>query len=364
VLTYAVGKLRKVAPGVQSFPQETRYESWIYIDTGAWVGGFWTGMLWLAWLDSGEAEFRRLAEAAALRLAPRRTDTSTHDLGFLFYPSWVTAWRLTGDPAWRDGAIQAAGSVIQRYNAAGRYIRAWGVLGTPDRDGRAIIDTMMNLDLLMFATKQTGDSRYADIAIAHAETTATRLVRPDGSTCHVFDFDPVTGKPIGQNTHQGYSPTSCWARGQSWGVYGFTTMYRRTKNSRFLATARSLADFVLAHLPADGVPFWDYRSPYVPNDIRDSSAGAVAACGMLDLAAVTGDQRYRKGAIRLVNAIARTCLTTNSTRAQAIVARATRNRPEEGGIEVSLPYADYYFMEALMRLLRPRDVARAIDVPA
>jgi unsaturated chondroitin disaccharide hydrolase len=351
-----------VAPGVTSFPQETRYERWTYIDTGAWVGGFWPGMLWLAWLDTGDDEFRRLAEQAAERLTPRLDDTSTHDLGFLFYPSWVTAWRLTGDERWRDGAIRAAGSMSTRYNAAGRYIRAWGELGTPDRDGRAIIDTMMNLDLLLWAGRETGDSRYTDLAVAHAETTAARFVRADGSTCHTFDFDPVTGAAIGQGTHQGYSETSCWSRGQSWAVYGFTTTYRRTGRSDFLATARTVADYFMAHLPDDGVPFWDFTSPYVPHDVRDSSAGAVAACGLLDLAAATGHQPYADAATRILRGLVDTCLTVKSCRAEAILARATSGRPQERGIEVSLPYGDYYFMEALLRQLRPAELAQAIDL--
>lgn len=361
-LDFAVGRLRVVAPQVTSFPTETRFERWAYDSSGGWVGGFWPGTLWLAWLDSGDDAFRTLAEQAALRLAPRRTDTSTHDLGFLFSPSWVTAWRLTGQDSWRSGAIQAAGSLIQRYNERGRFIRAWGALGDPDQAGRSIIDTMMNLDLLMFATEQSGDPRYADIAVAHAETAAAHFVRDDGSTCHVFDFDPATGDPIGQNTAQGYSATSCWARGQSWAVYGFTTMFRRTGRRSFLDTARRLADYVLDHLPDDGVPVWDYRSPYFPNDVKDSSAGAVTACGLLDLAAATEDRRYSDTAVRILDALARTCLTSTSERAQAVLARATKHRPQEQGIEVSLPYADYYFMEAILRLLRPGAIKRAIGL--
>jgi unsaturated chondroitin disaccharide hydrolase len=361
-LDFAVGRLRQVAPQVTSFPTETRFERWIYDSSGGWVGGFWPGLLWLAWLDTGEDTFRTLAEQSARRLAPRRTDTSTHDLGFLFSPSWVTAWRLTGDEAWRAGAIEAAGSLTRRYNERGRFIRAWGALSDTRQAGRSIIDTMMNLDLLMFATEQTGDQRYADIAVAHAETAAARFVRADGSTCHVFDFDAATGAPIGPNTAQGYSATSCWARGQSWAVYGFTTMYRRTGRTPFLDTARRLADYVLGTLPDDGVPFWDYRSPYLPHDIKDSSAGAVAACGLLDLAAATADRRYSDTAVRILDGLARTCLTRDSERAQAALARATKHRPEEQGIEVSLPYADYYFMEAILRLLRPDDLKRAIGL--
>ncbi|ELS50408.1 putative Unsaturated glucuronyl hydrolase [Streptomyces viridochromogenes Tue57] len=359
---YAVDKLRTVAPGVTAFPVGTKFEKWAYSQSGDWVGGFWPGALWMAWLHSKDAAFRTWALASARKLAPRRHDTGTHDLGFLFYPSWVTAWRLTGDDRWRTGALQAADSLIQRYNPRGRFIRAWGALDDPKNAGRVIIDTMMNLDLLAFASRQTGDEKYLDIAVEHARTTQRVFPRPDGSTPHVYDFDPDSGAPIGPNTVQGYSPTSCWSRGQAWGLYGFTTMYRRTGNPEFLATARALADFAVGALSPDHVPVWDYRAPQQPHDIKDASAGAIMACGLLDLSTATGRPAYREVALRLLTALSETCLTRNSARADAVVARCTRNRPAEDGIEISLPYADYYLLEGILRVLRPQDVDRAIDL--
>jgi unsaturated chondroitin disaccharide hydrolase len=357
---YTVAKLRAVAPVVPGFPEGTKFEKWTVTQDGDWVGGFYSGSLWLAWLFSGDAEFQALAESFATKLAPREADTSTHDLGFLFTPSWITAWRLTGDPKWRDGAIAAANSLILRFNPAGQFIRAWGALGTLPNAGRAIMDTIMNLDLLWFTTQQTGDPKFLDIALAHARTQQKFFLRPDGSTPHVFDFDPVTGAPIGPNTVQGYSPTSCWSRGQSWGIYGFTTMFRRTGEKDFLTTARRLADFALRSLTPDNVPVWDYLAPQAPNDIKDASAGAIMACGLLDLSVAAHEPRYREAALNILNALSRTCLTTNSTRADAVVARCTRNRPAEDGIEISLPYADYYLMEGLMRVLRPQQMATVL----
>ncbi|MFC8678085.1 glycoside hydrolase family 88 protein [Streptomyces griseorubiginosus] len=359
---YAVDKLRAVAPTVTAFPVGTKFEKWTYSQNGDWVGGFWPGTLWMAWLHSKDDDFRTWALASAAKLAPRRYDTGTHDLGFLFYPSWVTAWRLTGDETWRAGAVQAADSLARRYNPRGRFIRAWGALTDPNNAGRVIIDTMMNLDLLAFASRETGDSRYLEIATEHARTAQRVFPRPDGSIPHVYDFDPDTGAPLGPNTVQGYSPTSCWSRGQAWGVYGFTTMYRRTGNREFLTTARRLADFAIGALGADHVPVWDYRAPQQPYDIKDASAGAILACGLLDLSAATGRGSYRDVALRLLTALAETCLTRNSARAEAVVARCTRNRPAEDGIEISLPYADYYLLEGILRVLRPQDVDRAIDL--
>ncbi|GHE47646.1 glycoside hydrolase family 88 protein [Streptomyces capitiformicae] len=359
---YAVEKVRTVAPSVTAFPVGTKFEKWVYSQNGSWVGGFWPGTLWMAWLHTEDHAFRSWAMASAEKLAPRQYDTGTHDLGFLFYPSWVTAWRLTGDDVWRTGAIRAADSLIQRYNPRGHFIRAWGALTDPKNAGRVIIDTMMNLDLLAFASRRTGDAKYLDIAVEHARTTQRVFPRPDGSTPHVFDFDPDSGAPIGPNTVQGYSPTSCWSRGQAWGLYGFTTMYRRTGNAEFLATARRLADFAVRALTPDHVPVWDYRAPQQPHDIKDASAGAITACGLLDLAAATGRRSYREVALRLLTALSETCLTTNSARAEAVVARCTRHRPNEDGIEISLPYADYYLLEGILRVLRPKDVDRAIDL--
>ncbi|MGW2463968.1 glycoside hydrolase family 88 protein [Streptomyces sp. NPDC001761] len=359
---YAVRKLRTVAPGVTGFPVGTRFEKWTYSRDGDWVGGFWPGTLWMAWLYSEDDAFRAWAVESARGLAPRQYDTGTHDLGFLFYPSWVTAWRLTGDDEWRTGAVRAADSLIRRYNPRGKFIRAWGALTDPANAGRVIMDTMMNLDLLAFASRQTGDDTYLDIAVEHARTAQRAFPRPDGSTPHVFDFDPDTGAPLGPNTVQGYSPASCWSRGQAWGIYGFTTMYRRTGHTEFRDTARRLADFAIAALTPDHVPVWDYRAPQQPHDVKDASAGAIMACGLLDLHAATGRHTYREVALRLLTALADTCLTRNSARADAVVARCTRNRPAEDGIEVSLPYADYYFLEGILRVLRPDAVDRAIDL--
>jgi unsaturated chondroitin disaccharide hydrolase len=359
---YAVEKVRTVAPGVTGFPVGTKFEKWTYSRDGDWVGGFWPGTLWMAWLYSEDDSFRAWAVESARNLAPRQYDTSTHDLGFLFYPSWVTAWRLTGDDEWRTGAIRAADSLIRRYNPRGRFIRAWGALTDTANAGRVIMDTIMNLDLLAFASRQTGDGRYLDIAVEHARTAQRVFPRPDGSTPHVYDFDPDTGAAIGPGTVQGYSPASCWSRGQAWGIYGFTTMYRRTGEAEFRDTACRLADFAIGALSADHVPVWDYRAPQQPYDVKDASAGAVMACGLLDLYAATGRRTYRDVALRLLTALSDTCLTRNSSRAEAVVARCTRNRPAEDGIEVSLPYADYYLLEGILRVLRPAEVDRAIDL--
>ncbi|MFG2971190.1 hypothetical protein ACGFZS_48780 [Streptomyces sp. NPDC048288] len=234
------------------------------------------------------------------------------------------------------------------YNPRGRFLRAWGALEDPANAGRVIIDTMMNLDLLVFAGRQTGQDRYLDIAVAHADTTRRLFPRPDGSTPHVFDLDPATGTPLGPGTVQGYSPASCWSLGQAWGIYGFTTLYRRTAHTRFLDTATHLADYALHALTPDHIPVWDHRAPQQPHDIKDASAAAVMACALTDLATATGHTHYRTTALKILTALARTCLTRTSTRADTALTRCTRNRPAEDGIEIPLPYADYYPLKAIL----------------
>lgn len=363
-LDHAVGRIRALVPAAEAhgFPQSTSGGRWTYKEKGGWTGGFWPGQLWLASLAVDDRALAGAAVAATRRLAPRRTDTGTHDLGFLFYPSWVTGFRLTGDAGWRDGALVAADSLTKRFNPRGKFIRAWGPLDSPVNAGRAIVDTMMNLDLLFWASEETSDDRFADIARRHATTTAAHHVRDDGSTAHVFDFDPATGAPIGQNTHQGYSPTSCWARGQAWAIYGFTSAYRRTENELFVDTARKVADWFLASLPGDAVPFWDFRSPDLPRDVRDSSSAAIAACGLLDLARVTGEDRYREGGLRILRMLSRDYTTLKMPAHEAILLHGTGNKPRGKEVDVSLVYGDYYFVEALMRLLHSDKTAHAIGL--
>lgn len=363
-LDHAVGSTRALVPAADAhgFPQSTTSGRWTYKEKGGWTGGFWPGQLWLASLAADDQSLAAAAAAAARRLAPRRTDTGTHDLGFLFFPSWVTAFRLTGDAAWRDGALTAANSLTKRFNPQGNFIRAWGPLDSPVNAGRAIVDTMMNLDLLFWASAETRNGRFADIARRHATTTATHHVRDDGSTAHAFDFDPASGTPIGQSTRQGHSPTSCWARGQAWAIYGFTTAYRRTTAEPFLGTARRVADWFLAHLPADAVPFWDFRSPDLPQNVRDSSAGAIAACGLLDLGRVTGEPRYREGGLRILRALSRDYTTRGLPAHEAILLHGTGNKPRNDEVDVSLVYGDSHVVEALMRLLHFDKTARAIGL--
>jgi unsaturated chondroitin disaccharide hydrolase len=355
-LEFSLERMRKNLTCLDSFPESTEGDRWNCVDDGWWVGGHWVGLLWLAYAHTGDPSLEAAARQWATRLAPRQDDTTTHDLGFLFELSHILGVKLTGDASLKPPALQAARTLARRFNSRGNFFQAWGSLnGAASERGRAIIDTLMNLDLLFWASHETGERRFADMAIAHARTAHTRHIRADGSTSHVIDFDPDTGEFIKQDTHQGLSATSCWSRGQAWAVYGYAECYRETQEGMFLDAARNLVNYCLRHLPADHVPYWDYGSPLIPGDVRDSSAASILASGMLLLASLEPDgaraKCWRSEALTILESLWRNYSTRNASE-PSILRHATRSRPH-GAMDHGLIYGDYYFIEALTRLLKP-----------
>lgn len=358
-LEFCVGKTRQNLSSLASFPERTDGGQWLQTAPelhGWWVGGHWVGLLWLAYAASGDASLAVAARDWASRLLPQLNDQADHDLGFLFELGYVLGHRLTGDASLKPMALQAAGILSRRYNPRGQFIQAWGALdAAPELRGRTIMDTMMNLDLLFWAGQETGDLRYAEIAAAHARTTLSHHLRPDGSTSHVCDFDPETGAFIKQDTHQGLSATSCWSRGQAWGVYGFADCYRATGDPVFLNASRRLMVYLWPRLPADLVPFWDYDSPLIPNDVRDSSAASVLASGLLSLAAIENDPNlasiWQNRAISILESLWKN-YTSRETGEASLLLHGTRSKPHNL-MDHGLIYGDYYFVEALMRLSKP-----------
>ena len=355
-INFCLCKIRSNMSELTAFPERTDGNSWICVENGGWVGGHWVGLLWLAYAFTKDTGYEQSARTWAARLASRQNDTSTHDLGFLFELSHVLGFRMTGDRALRKPSLIAALTLYQRFNPYGNFFQAWG---NPDSSldlrGRTIIDTMMNLDLLFWASQQTNDPDFALRAGAHAKTCHKYNVRSNGSTCHVVDFDPLDGTFIKQDTHQGLSPNSCWSRGQSWAVYGFSDCYRHTGKHCFLQTARNLASYALDRLPADRIPFWDYDSQLIPNDVRDSSAAAILAAGLLNLEAIEIDpelaQSWRSHACEILSSLWIN-YTSRSESAPSILLHGTRSKPH-GLVDHGLIYGDYYFMEALIGLNDP-----------
>ncbi len=354
-LAYSIERVRQNLSQLTSFPELARDGRWQCVDNGGWVGGHWVGLLWLAFAHTGDQTLERAAHHWAARLATRQRDTTTHDLGFLFELSHVLGAQLTGDASLKGPALVAARSLSARYNERGQFIQAWGALDAPkELRGRTIVDTMMNLSLLYWASKETGDPFYARLATNHAHTCLARNVRPDWSTAHVADFDPDSGAFLRQATHQGLSPTSCWSRGHSWAVYGFAASYGHCADAAFLTAARNLASYALRRLPPDRVPYWDYDSPLIPNDVRDSSAASILAGGLLKLARFETDADKANHWRQEATAIVQSLWENYSSRGGAepsILLHGTRNKPA-GSMDTGLIYGDYYFVEALTQLTR------------
>ncbi len=355
-LDYSFAMVRRNLQELETFPEMTRDGKWTLVPTGGWVGGHWTGLIWLTYAHTQDPAILTEALRWSERLAPRQFDLGTHDLGFLFQLSYILGARLTGDAALNGPAIQASRSLIRRFNEKGGYIQAWGALDAPaELRGRAIVDTMMNLYMLYWASRQTGEATFARIATAHADTVLKFQVRPDWTTSHTIDFNPETGQFLQQGTHQGLSATSCWARGQAWAVHGFAETYRWTKNETYRSAAIQLAETMLRRNPPDRVPFWDYESPLIPNDVRDSSAGSILASALLNLATIEPDaaaaQRFKAEAVAILESLWNH-YSSRGTAEPCILLHATRSKPH-GHQDSALIYGDYYFVEALTRLAAP-----------
>lgn len=358
-LQFCIAKTRQNLATLADFPERTEGGQWVQIAPerhGWWVGGHWVGLLWLTSAASGDSSLAAAARNWSERLLPQLNDLADHDLGFLFELGFVLGHRLTGDSALKHPALQAAAILGHRFNPRGQFIQAWGGLDAPpELRGRTIMDTMMNLDLLFWAGKETGDPRYAKIAVAHAYTALKHHIRPDGSTAHVCDFNPETGEFLKQDTHQGLSATSCWSRGQAWGVYGFSDCYRATGDPQFLNASRRLMVYLWPRLPGDLVPFWDFDSPLIPNDVRDSSAASILAAGLLSLASVENDPNlasiWQNRAISILESLWKS-YTSRDTGEASLLLHGTRSKPHHL-VDHGLIYGDYYFVEALMRLSKP-----------
>ncbi|MCK0117772.1 glycoside hydrolase family 88 protein [Isoptericola sp. S6320L] len=325
-----------------------------------WTTSFWPGMQWLAVELTGDADLRASALAHAADFARRvhaGEDLDTHDLGFLYTLSSVNAWRLAGDAAARDAALAAADHLMTRFLPSAGIIQAWGDLSDPAQRGRTIVDSLMNMPLLTWATETTGDGRYADVVARHVVQVRTHLLRDDDSTFHTFYWDPESGQPLRGATEQGAGDDSCWARGQAWGIYGFALHHRTSGDVASLRAAERCADYFLAHLPADGVPFWDLVYTDGSDAPRDSSAAAIAACGLLELASVSHDAgtaaRYEAAGREMLAALVAGYTPGPDQASDALLLHAVYDAPKGKGVDEGCLWGDYYYLEALTRLTLP-----------
>lgn len=328
-----------------------------------WTNGFWTGELWLAYECTGKKE---LAEAALKQTESFRfrmehqIETDTHDLGFLYSPSCVAAYKLMKEERAKETAMMAADKLLERFHEKGQFIQAWGKLDEPE-NYRLIIDCLLNLPLLYWASEVTGNPVYAERAKAHIHTALKVLIRPDDSTYHTFYFDTETGEPLRGVTHQGYSADSAWSRGQAWGIYGIALSYRYTKDQSYVKLFERVADYFISHLPENLIPYWDFVFTDGSGEPRDSSAGAIAACGMLEMAKYLPKEQaeyYTGIAGRLMKALYDTCAVKSPEESDGQLLHGVYGRKTpyndciDHGIDECNLWGDYYYLEGLVRLSR------------
>lgn len=317
-----------------------------------WTNGFWPGLMWLLYRDTGNEHFRQIAESCERKLDEPLQGFYLlhHDIGFMWSPTSVANVKLTGNEDSRRRALTAASHLAGRFNPAGSFIRAW--LGE-GREGWAIIDCMMNLPILYWASETTGDPRFKNIAILHADMVLREFIRPDGSVYHIVSFNPETGERIEALGGQGYAPESAWARGAAWAVYGLALSYKYTREQRYLDAAKKVAHFFLSHLPEDQLPYYDFRAPIEEGMAKDSSSSLIVACGLLEIAdhcsefeAVT----YRRASVRILKALDERYSAWDNPNEEGLIMMGTANFPKRAFVNVPMIYGDYYFAEAIARL--------------
>ncbi|AIQ52827.1 glycoside hydrolase family 88 protein [Paenibacillus sp. FSL R7-0331] len=318
-----------------------------------WTNGFWGGMLWLMYHETGNEKYKEIANISEELLDKCFQDFYGlhHDVGFMWLPTSVANYKVTKNPESRKRALHAANLLAGRFNLAGGFIRAWNDLDEGDTRGWAIIDCMFNIPLLYWATEETGDPRFKQIAMRHADTVMSTFVRPDGSVHHIVEFDPFNGGVVRTFGGQGYADGSSWTRGQTWALYGFMMSYIHTGKEEYLQTAKQIAHYFMANIPEDGVIPLDFRQPAEPK-LEDDTAAAIAACGLIEIAKAVGElerELYLNAALKLLRALdersdwsdENDCIIQKGSEAY----HKPRNQHHHAII-----YGDYYFMEAMFKL--------------
>jgi len=355
-LTRAVAQYKYLGATVPAHRFPRTFEQGKLQTTGAdgWVSGFFPGTLIQLYRFSGDTDLRATAQQKLNELRSQQYNQHTHDLGFMMYGSFGQALSLFPSAGYDTVLINSARSLCSRFDPKIGCIRSW------DSDSShflVIIDNMMNLELLMHCFHVTGDSLFYKVAVTHANTTMQHHFRVDGSSWHVVDYDPKTGRPQRKQTHQGAADSSAWARGQAWGLYGFTMMFRETGDQRYLQQASRIASFILGHpnWPSDAIPYWDFNAPGIPNAYRDASAAAVMASALLELKeyAKTPDKKqYMTTAAKILRQLSAAPYRSSGDEAGGfLLQHSVGHFPKHSEIDVPLSYADYYYVEAALRYL-------------
>lgn len=326
-----------------------------------WTTGFWTGVIWLAYEHTGDEGFLKAGEAQVesfLERIKNKTDVNHHDMGFLFSLSCVAAYKLTGSLHAKEAAILAADHLAGRYREKGQFLQAWGNPGQAS-EYRLIIDCLLNLPILYWATEVTGDDSYAMKARNHIKTAMKCILRPDDSTYHTHFIDMETGEPTYGVTHQGNRNGSAWARGQAWGIYGIALSYRYLKDSSYIDLFCRVTDYFIGHLPEDLVPYWDFDFDTGSSEPRDSSASAIAVCGIMEMARYLDRERadrYMDAALRMLRALIDHCANQDYSKSNGLLLHGTyardskENTCTDRGVDECNTWGDYFYMEALTRM--------------
>ena len=317
-----------------------------------WTSGFFPGNLWFMYEWTGDDYWLEKAKYFTSFIEQEKYNDRTHDMGFKIYCSFGNGYRLTNDQQYRETMIHSANTLITRFNETVGSLRSWD--HNRDKwDFPVIIDNMMNLELLFWATRATGDSIYYDIAVSHANLTLREHLRPDASSYHVIDFNPETGEVQNRNTHQGYAHESAWARGQAWGLYGFVMAYRETGIKDYLEKAKKIASFIFEHpnLPADLIPYWDFNAPGIPDEPRDVSAATIIASALYELSTMVSENSsfYKKTADTILENLEAYYLSPKGENFGFLLTQSTGHAPHGYERAVPIIYADYYYLEALLR---------------
>jgi len=319
--------------------------------TDWWCSGFYPGTLWYLYEYTKDESLKAEATRSTALLEKEKNNTGTHDLGFMLYCSYGNGYRITKNKSYKDVMITGARSLSTRFDPLIGCIQSWN---SNRWQFPVIVDNMMNLEFLCEMTKLSVDPSFNKIAITHANTTIKNHYRDDYSSYHVIDYDTVTGKKIKGYTAQGAFDESAWARGQSWGFYGFVMMYRETKKPEYLSFAQNIAQFLLHHknMPADKIPFWDYNAADIPNTYRDASAASIMCSALLELAQYSNEKlkkEYLDVAITIIKNLSSSYRAAVNTNGGFILKHGVGHLPAKSEVDVPLTYADYYFVESLMR---------------
>ncbi|EPC6810738.1 glycoside hydrolase family 88 protein [Streptococcus pyogenes] len=344
----------------EDFPTPaTKDNQYAIMDNTEWTNAFWTGCLWLAYEYSGDDAIKALAQANDLSFLDRVTrdiELDHHDLGFLYTPSCMAEWKLLKTPEAREAALKAADKLVKRYQDKGGFIQAWGELGKKE-DYRLIIDCLLNIQLLFFASQETGDNRYRDMAINHFYASANHVIRDDASAYHTFYFDPETGDPVKGVTRQGYSDDSAWARGQAWGIYGIPLTYRFLKEPELIQLFKGMTHYFLNRLPKDQVSYWDLIFGDGSEQSRDSSATAIAVCGIHEMLKTLPDHDpdkkiYEAAMHSMLKALIKDYANKDLNPGAPLLLHGVYSWHSGKGVDEGNIWGDYYYLEALLRFYK------------